>query len=140
MEARNEGVYINGKAQIIEMLQYMQPAEREKLLKNIRLRNASMAQELVRESMTFDVVENLGDEDWQKIFNYVDARILGVALKLSNRNFQRRLLKLAPREYAEIAYDVMTTPIENGVDKSKRAQRRIIEMVSSLSQKRLISY
>ena len=140
MEARNEGIYINGKAQIIEMLQYMQPIEREKLLKNIRLRNASMAQELVRESMTFDVVENLGDEDWQKIFNYVDARILGVALKLSNRNFQRRLLKLAPREYAEIAYDVMTTPIENGVDKSKRAQRRIIEMVSSLSQKRLINY
>ena len=140
MDNRNEGVYINGKAQIIEMLQYMQPEAREKLLKNIRLRNASMAQELVRESMTFDVVENLGDEDWQKIFNYVDARILGVALKMSNRNFQRRLLKLAPREYAEIAYDVMTTPIENGVDKSKRAQRRIIEMVSSLSQKRLINY
>lgn len=135
-----EGIYINGKAQIVEMLQYMNPDEREKLLKNIRVRNSAMAQELIRESMTFDVVENLGDEDWQKIFNYIDARILGIALKLSNKNFQRRLLRLATREYAETAYNVMVTPIEQGAEKSKRAQRRIMETVGSLSQKRLINY
>ncbi len=140
IQNNNEGVFINGKAQVVEMLQYMRPDEREKLLRNIRLRNSAMAQELVRESMTFDIVENLGDEDWQKIFNYVDARVLGVALKLSNKEFQRRLLRLAPREYAEVAYNVMVTPLEHGVEKSKKAQQRIMEIVTSLSQKRLINY
>jgi len=137
---QKEGIYVNGKAQIVEMLQYMRPDEREKLLGNIRLKNAVMAQELIRESMTFDVVENLGDQDWQTIFSYVDARILGIALKLSNKNFQRRLLRLASREYAQAAYDTMVTPIEQGADKSKRAQKRVMETVGSLSQKRLINY
>ncbi len=135
-----EGIFINGKAQIVEMLQYMKPDERQKLLGNIRTRNSVMAQELIRESMTFDVVENLGDQDWQTIFSYIDARILGLALKLSNKKFQRRLLRLASREYAELAYNTMTTPIEQGADQSKRAQKRVMETVGSLSQKRLINY
>ena len=45
-ESSQKGYYINGKKQAIELLQHLDGNERQKLLKNISLRNASMAKEL----------------------------------------------------------------------------------------------
>ena len=136
---QQEGVFINGKAQIVEMLQYMEPNERETLIKNLRLRNPALTQDLVRESMTFDVVEHLSDKDWMIVFQYIDSRILGIALKFSTQDFQRRLLGLAPRDYAEEAYSTLTTPVSNGRENCRRAQKKIMDMVLNLSKRRLIS-
>ena len=47
MEGNNSanGVFINGKAQIIEMLQHMPREERAVLLKNLKARNPQLAEE-----------------------------------------------------------------------------------------------
>ena len=48
MEANNStnSIFINGKAQIIEMLQHMPREERSRLLKNLKIRNPQLAEEL----------------------------------------------------------------------------------------------
>ena len=44
--AENGGVFINGKGQVIELLRKMDGADKAKLLKNLRLRNPTLAKEL----------------------------------------------------------------------------------------------
>ncbi len=128
-------VFINGRAQIIEMLQIMPAAEKEKLLKNIRARNPQMAQELMVQSLTFDQVARLGDDDLLALIEAVRPVVWGVALKGQKSEFQRRVLSLAPRGYAEEAYGFLTSTLQNEKRDVKRAQNKIIEILIGLSRK-----
>jgi flagellar motor switch protein FliG len=132
-------VFINGKAQIIEMLKFMTPKERDKLIQNIRLRNAPLADELMEQSLTFSSLNELSDHDLEMVFDSISAPILGVALKGSNRDFQRRVLSLAPRDYAEKAYEVMMTPLSNEKRDVTRAQNKIISILANHLRRRRMS-
>lgn len=134
------GVFINGKAQIIEMLQMMPREERSKLLKNLKIRNPQLAEELSEQCFSFNDLDSLSDHELQAIFNYISAPILGMAIKNIERNFQRRLLSLADRGYAEEAFKVMKTPYSNEKRDIKRAQNKIIETLSSLRRQRQVSF
>lgn len=143
MEANNNpnsGVFINGKAQIIEMLQHMPREERTKLLKNLKVRNPQLAEELSEQCFTFNDLDSLSDYELQMIFNYISAPILGMALKNVERQFQRRLLSLAERAYAEEAFRVMKTPFANEKRDTKRAQNKIIETLSSLRKRKQVAF
>lgn len=143
MEANNNptsGVFINGKAQIVEMLQHMSRDERSKLLKNLKVRNPQLAEELSEQCFTFNDLDSLSDYELQMIFNYISAPILGMALKTIERNFQRRLLSLASREYAEEAFKVLKTPYTNEKRDIKRAQNKIIETLSSLKKRKQVTF
>lgn len=131
-----EGVFLNGKAQIIEMLQYMNSSEREKLLLNIRKRNPQLAEELMEKSLTFSHLGELSDIELSIIFSHINAPILGIALKGTSREFQRRLLSLAPRDYAERAYSVMMTPLQNEKTDVKRAQSKIVSSLAGILRSR----
>lgn len=132
---KSANIFINGRAQIIEMLQIMPSAEKEKLLKNIRARNPQMAQELMVQSLTFDQVARLGDEDLLALIEAVRPVVWGVALKAQKSEFQRRVLSLAPREYAEEAYGFLKATLQNEKRDVKRAQNKIIEILIGLSRK-----
>ena len=132
------GVFINGRSQVIEMLRLMEPAERDRLLKNIRLRNKTLADELVEESLSFFHIETLGDIDIKLLMKYVTAPILGVALKNVNVELQRRILTLAPRNYAEEAYRYLITPIANEKDSTARAQKKVVSVLVALNKKNQI--
>lgn len=138
-ESSQQGVFINGKAQVIEMLKYMQPEERELLLKNIKARNPQLAIELTENCLTFNDLNRLGDEELHLIFNYVKPAIWGLALKDTPTNFQRRILGLAPRDYAEQAYQILTTPLKNEQRDTKRAQQKIVAILGNLLKRRQIS-
>jgi flagellar motor switch protein FliG len=142
MEANNsnQGVFINGKAQIIEMLQHMPREERNKLLKNLKVRNPQLAEELSDSCFTFNDLDSLSDYELQMIFNYISAPILGMALKTVERNFQRRLLSLADRNYAEEAFKVLKTPYANEKRDTKRAQSKIIETLASLKKRKQVTF
>lgn len=133
------GVFLNGKAQVVEMLKYMTPAERDKLIKNIRIKNSALADELVLKSFTFDDLAALADHEIKMIFQYVTAPILGIALKNAETSFQRRILALANRDYAENAYQILTTTIPNEIRDTKRAQDKIIRVLSTLGKRKQIS-
>jgi flagellar motor switch protein FliG len=138
-ESTQQGLFINGKAQVIEMLKYMQPEERETLLKNIKARNPQLAMELTENCLTFNDLNRLGDEELHLVLNYVKPAIWGLALKSTPIEFQRRILGLAPRDYAEQAYQVLTTTLKNEDRDTKRAQQKIVSILGNLLKRRQIS-
>ena len=134
----NKGIFINGKKQIIDMLQFMEPAEREKLLKNIQMRNPQMARELQSSSLGFDDLNKLNDENLRKVLSHINAPIIGLALKQAKVNFQRRTLSSLPREKAEKAYEVMERYMDGEAQQAKRAQNKILEIFMNLCKERVI--
>lgn len=134
------GIFINGKAQIIEMLQFMPRDERTKLLVNLKLRNPQLAEELTEQCFTFSDLDSLSDQELSMIFRYITAPILGMALKNIERNFQRRLLSLAGREYAEEAFRVLKNSYATEKRDIKRAQNKIVEVLVSLKKKKQIHF
>lgn len=138
-EKPSGGVFLNGKAQIIEMLQYMTTPEREKLLKNIKHRNPSLASELMEKSFSFKYVENLESNDLYKLAKQIQPQIFGVALKNQGQSFQRKLLTSVDRQYAEIVYQVMTKPLNNEIELTERAQKKIISSLMMLAKKGFIN-
>jgi len=138
MEANNSanGVFINGKAQIIEMLQHMPRQERATLIKNLKARNPQLAEELSEQCFTFSDLDNLTDSELKTIFSSVTAPVLGMALKNVEKSFQRRLLSLAERTYAEESFRVLNNTYANEKRDTKRAQNKIIEILVSLKKRR----
>ena len=132
------GVFLNGKAQIIEMLQFMSRPERDKLLKNIKLRNPALASELMEQSFSFSHIENLEGQDLLKLTGHIQAQIFGVALKNQTTSFQKKVLSAVNRNYAQEAYEVMLQPIKNENELVKRAQNKIINVLMNLSKKSII--
>lgn len=129
------GVFLNGKAQVIEMLQHMTKGEKSRLLANIKMRNPSLAAELMERSFSFSHIENLAGPDLFKVIQQVQAQIFGVALKNQSESFQRKVLSEAPRDYAEKAYDIMIKPIANEKEIIQKAQNKIINILIGLSKK-----
>lgn len=141
MEFTNEtGIFLNGKAQIIEMLQIMDSESKEKLIKNIKMRNPALANELLEQSLTFDDLNNLEDGDIINLFSYIKAPVIGVALKTVKIEFQKRVLTLAPREYAEEAFNVMNKSLREEKSMIRKAQHKVIETLVSLSRKGRINF
>jgi flagellar motor switch protein FliG len=126
------GIFLNGRAQIIEMLRIMEPAERDHLIKNLRRKNPAVANELLEQSITFDQISFLSDPEIKMIYFHVPAAVMGVALKNIKEELQRRLLTLAPRAYAEEAYSVMVTQLDNERRDIPKAQNKIINVMINL--------
>lgn len=138
MTTENQGLFINGRAQVIEMLEFMTSEERDKLIRNIRLRNPQLANELMEKSFSFNDLLNLNASNLNTIFKYITPQIFGLALKNLSTENQRKLLTVAPREYAEPAYEIMVKTIANERRDSQRAQAKIISVFINLVKKKVI--
>lgn len=129
---KSEQIFINGRGQIVEMLKIMPREEREKILRNVAARNKQLAMELGQECLSFNDLERLGDADLSYIIERIKAPILGIALKGAKQEFQRRVLRLARREYAEEAYETMLGKVMNGSKDIQRAQNKIMSLLPSI--------
>lgn len=134
-EETKNGVFINGRAQIYEMMPFLSKDEQKKLIKNIRVRNPQLADELVENSLSFKDILTLDDNTVQIILRYVKAPILGVALKALNIEGQRRILCLCERAYAEEAYKVMTTRLSRELQDTTKATQRVKSIMGALVKK-----
>jgi flagellar motor switch protein FliG len=133
---KSEGsVFLNGKAQIIEMLEFMTASEKNILLNNIKQRNPSLAVELQEKSLSFNDLNKLSDHEISVMFTQVRPEVLGLAIKDVDTNFQRRVLSLAPRNYAETAYTILVKPIKGSRALSKKAQNKIVGILINLSKR-----
>ena len=139
IENQGPNVFIDGKNQIIEMLKHMSPQHRKNLLSNIRLKNPSLAKELTTSGLDFSIIGELNDQDICKIFSHVEAPVFGIALRKMNKSFQKYILSLAPRNYAESVYKVMIKRIEKEDILIKRAQKKIVDLISVLNRKQIIN-
>ncbi len=131
-------IFINGRSQIIEMLKIMPLEEKQKLLHHIRVKNPLVAQELTENSISFSNLENLNKQYIELLSRNVPASILGIALKSSPMSFQRKVLSSVKREYAVTAFKYMRTPLKNEISDCKRAQNKVIGILSKLMRNQLI--
>tara|TARA_Y100000031_G_C8090205_1_gene323773 strand:- start:9 stop:434 length:426 start_codon:yes stop_codon:yes gene_type:complete len=138
-EEQNKGIFINGKQQIIEMLQFMNDKEKEKLLNNIGTKNAVMARELREKSFSFTNLSGLSDSMIKAIFEKVNPAIIGLALYNAPTSFQRRILSTISRPLAESAFEVLNQDLTGKSLECKRAQEKIVQVAIQISRAQMIN-
>lgn len=138
--AENGGVFINGKKQVIELLQKMDAGDKARLLKNLRTRNPSLAKELTESCISFESIWDLDDECLKTIVSQIQPAILGLALSLVHVKNQRRALSLISREQALKAFDIMQKDLTSNRNECFRAQSKIVELAINLHRNKIIQF
>lgn len=137
---KENGIFINGKRQVIELLQKMDSADKAKLLRNLRTRNPVLAKELTESCISFESIWDLDDGALKTVVSQVQPTILGLALSLVHTKNQRRVLSLVPREMALKAFDIMQKDLTGNRNECFRAQSKILELALSLHRNRIIQF
>lgn len=135
-----QGIYINGRQQIIEMLQFMGKADRQKLLKNIGMRNAVMARELSEQSLSFNDLTNLPQESLRRIFSSCNPAIVGLAIYNCSSELQRKVLSSVERGTAERAFEIMSKNLDSKKLECKRAQEKVLQIAIKLNRKQQLNF
>lgn len=134
------GIFINGKRQVIELLQKMDAGDKARLLKNLRTRNPVLAKELTESCISFESIWDLDDECLKTVVSQVQPTILGLALSLVHVKNQRRVLSLISREMALKAFDIMQKDLTSNRHECSKAQTKILELALSLHRNRIIQF
>lgn len=133
-------VFINGKRQVIELLQQMDAADKSRLLKNLRVRNPSLAKELTESCISFNSIWDLDDAGLKTVVSQIQPTILGLALSLVHPKNQRRALSLIPRDQAVRAFEIMQKDLSGNRNECQRAQQKILELAMNLHRNRIIQF
>lgn len=134
------GIFINGKKQVIELLQRMDAGDKARLLKNLRTRNPVLAKELTESCISFESIWDLDDEGLKTVVSQVQPTILGLGLSLVHVKNQRRVLSLISREQAMRAFEIMQKDLTANRSECLRAQSKILELAISLHRNRIIQF
>lgn len=134
------GVFINGKKQVIELLQRMDAADKARLLKNLRIRNPVLAKELTESCISFESIWDLDDQCLKTVVSQVQPTILGLALSLVHVKNQRRALSLISREMALRAFDIMRKDLSGNRNECRKAQSKILDLALNLHRNRVIQF
>ncbi len=128
----NNGVYVNGRGQVVEILKALSEKERETLLENIRKRNPTLARELFEESISFASIVQLDANKLEVLSQFVSAQIMGVAFKPLKKEEKRIVLSKLPRAYAEECYSFMTADLSIEPAKAVKAQTKVLSILNKL--------
>lgn len=134
------GIFINGKKQVIELLQTMDSGDKAKLLKNLKSRNPTLAKELTELCISFESIWDLNDSCLKTVVSQVQPAILGLALSLVHVKNQRRVLSLISREMALKAFDIMQKDLTGNRSECMRAQQKILELALNLHRNKIIQF
>ncbi len=134
------GIFINGKKQVIELLQKMDAGDKARLLKNLRNRNPSLAKELTESCISFESIWDLDEECLKTVVSQVQPAILGLALSLVHVKNQRRALSLISRDQAIRAFDIMQKDLTSNRNECFRAQQKILELAMNLHRNKIIQF
>jgi flagellar motor switch protein FliG len=134
------GIFINGKKQVIELLKTMDAQDKARLLKNLRVRNPSLAKELTESCISFESIWDLNDESLRTVVSQIQPAILGLALSIVHVKNQRRALSLISRDMALKAFDIMQKDLTANRNECVRAQQKILELAMSLHRNRIIQF
>jgi flagellar motor switch protein FliG len=134
------GIFINGKRQVIELLQRMDAGDKARLLKNLRNRNPTLAKELTEACISFESIWDLDDEGLKTVVSQTKPAILGLALSLVHSKNQRRALSLISRDMAIKAFEIMQKDLTSNRSECVRAQQKILELALSLHRNRVIQF
>jgi flagellar motor switch protein FliG len=133
-EEITSGIFLNGKNKLIKMFQLLTEEEKSSLLEKVGRKNPKLAEELKFKSITFKKIFSLNDKSIRLVINQINPSILGVSLKGSPIVQQRRILSLAKRDYAEKAFSMLTTSINDEEKSIFKSQQKVIESIGSLNK------
>ena len=136
---QEQGIFLNGKAQLAEMLKFMTNEEKQRIIKVIRSKNPALAEELVSQSVGFETIERFSENQLLLISGFINSAIMGMALKGSNQNVQRKILSSVPKDYAKQAYQVMVKPIQRETETIQKAQNKVAHIVAGLIRQKRIT-
>ncbi|HXH31606.1 MAG TPA: FliG C-terminal domain-containing protein [Bacteriovoracaceae bacterium] len=134
------GIFINGKNQVIELLQRMEAGDKARLLKNLRARNPSLAKELTESCISFESIWDLDDEGLKTLVSQIQPAVLGLALSLIHVKNQRRALSLISRDSAMKAFEIMKKDLSSNRNECFRAQQKIVDLALNLHRGRIIQF
>jgi flagellar motor switch protein FliG len=138
--AENGGIYLNGKKQVIELLQRMDSADKSKLLKNLRVRNPALAKELTESCISFESIWDLNDACLKTVISQIQPTILGLALNIVHTKNKKRALSLIPREMALRAFEIMQKDLSGNRNECIRAQQKVLELALILHRNKTIQF
>lgn len=139
-KTNENGIFINGKGQVIELLKQMNASDKARLLKNLRVRNPTLAKELTESCISFESIWDLDDAGLKTVVSQIQPAILGLALSLVHTKNQRRALGLIARESAVRAFEIMQKDLTSNRSECLRAQQKILELAISLHRNRIIQF
>jgi flagellar motor switch protein FliG len=131
--------FIDGKSQVLALMQMLNSEEKQKIIKRIKIKNPQLALELMHEGISFQQLDRLSENDLHLLTQNISPSILGIALKSSNKSLQQRILRILPKHKAQEAFDLLTSPLSEENDKVLRAQKRVLSVLYELNQKKQIS-
>lgn len=137
-QSPEQGIFLNGRQQIIEMLQFMDEDEKRKLLGNIEKRNSIMARELSEQSFSFKSLFSLSKEQLQEILSRINPAIIALSLYPLEISLQRKALSSIDRKSAEDAFEIMSNDLSSKKKEMKRAQEKVIQVAIQLSRQKYI--
>jgi flagellar motor switch protein FliG len=140
MSEEKSGIFINGKKQVIELVQRMDSKDKAILLKNIQLKNPALARELSEASISFQSIWELDDKDLSILLGQVHAGIIGLSLSLCSQKNQRRALSLLGRDKAMQAFEVMQRDLYSHKNECLKAQIKIKDIAINLQRDRIIKF
>lgn len=127
-----EKKFIDGRGQIIEMLKFMNPNEKQILLKNMRPRNAQLVDELSKENISYRSLFELSDEKMHTALRKIPSIVIGLSLKDMDVHLQKKTLSHMSTERAEKAFKMMNTAISNKNQVILKARNKISKILESL--------
>jgi flagellar motor switch protein FliG len=134
------GIFIDGKSQVIELLQRMEGPDKARLLKNLRARNPVLARELTESCISFESLWDLDDAALKTVLSQAQPSVLGLALSLVHVKNQRRALSLVLREMGMKAFEIMQKDLSGNRNECLRAQIKILELALSLHRNRIVQF
>lgn len=132
--ASEKNIFINGKKQVIEMLQFMSETEKQKLLANIKYKNPKMAKELSEKSFSFSSFFNLEKELMRRVLKATNPTIVGLALYLVDTKKQKQALQIMDRSDAEKAFHIMSQNLSTKKTECLKAQNKIVDLAISITR------
>jgi hypothetical protein len=117
MSETKNGVFINGKEQIVELLKVLPREE-----------NPELTDELFNLSNTVEDLCQLSELQVKQICLQLPAPIMGLSLKAYDEDTQRHLLSHMPREYAEEVFENIFTKFQNEKQLIQRSKQKLREI------------
>jgi flagellar motor switch protein FliG len=132
-----EDVIINGRAQVIELLKKLPIENKEKILQNVRQKNPKLAKELSMYTVTFETFTEIEEDKLIIVLPYISNKILSLALKSTDQNLQRKILKNLNKSRAIDVFNEMRSDTSSLQDTLK-ARDKIAQILGSLYQSELL--
>lgn len=121
-----------------EILNKLKPMEQEKLLKALREKDAVLAQRLDEGRLTIEDLALLKPEMLAKLMQKVDAKDLGLSLRLGSENLRDFVLNNVSKGTKSDILEILNGPPQ-AVSEIEKSVEKILKMLKNMIEKGDIS-